>query len=394
MTLEQDRRGFALPSAIGALVIVGALVTAGFYVARQELRIGAASRFSAMALDIAQNNINDVLINDGSALTALSTWGSTTLVDTSSDGIVSLTATRLAQRLFLLDATATVTQGGAMWGGATRRLGVVARLSTASIRPPAALTTQGSIKYGGSAELHGDDGIPDTSDGSQADWTTAGVCDSASMMDKPGILTNDTSLINWNGNYSKISSTMTGDPLYTQDTTINAVSLMSFGDLNWDEMVALADKVYSTSPGKPGPVVSGGVCQKSVMDNWGDPVDPTSPCFNYFPIIYLPGGASLSGGIGQGILLVDGDLSVQGGAEFYGPVFVKGTLKTTGSGGHFWGGVVAANADLSGTTTVLGNAVVTYSSCATERAILNNSALTRVRPLTMRSWTDLSNILN
>jgi hypothetical protein len=38
-----DRGGFALPAAIGALVIMGLLVTAGFFTARQELRIGGAS---------------------------------------------------------------------------------------------------------------------------------------------------------------------------------------------------------------------------------------------------------------------------------------------------------------------------------------------------------------
>ncbi len=38
MIRRNDSRGFALPTAIGALVIVAILVTAGFYTARQELR--------------------------------------------------------------------------------------------------------------------------------------------------------------------------------------------------------------------------------------------------------------------------------------------------------------------------------------------------------------------
>jgi Tfp pilus assembly protein PilV len=391
MIRRQDRRGFALPAAIGALVIVGVLVTAGFYVARQELRIGAASRFSAMALDLAQSDINNVLINRTSAFVALPVWGDTTMVDTASTGVVSVKVTKLATRLFFVDATATVTEGGAMWSGATRRIGVVTRVSTADINPRAGLTTQGALKYGGSSEIHGMDEIPDGSSGGSANW--AGICDTTGMTNKPGILTNDTSAINWNGNRSKIEDNMTGTPLFTQDTTITPTNLMTFGDMNWSDMVALADKVYSGSPGSIGPVVTNGVCNTSVQDNWGAPTDPTSPCFNYFPIIYFSGDLQLSGGIGQGILLVNGDLKVTGGAEFYGPVFVRGTLTTMGSGGHFWGGVVAANADL-GTTTVLGNAVITYSSCATSRALLNNSALTRIRPLTERSWVDLSSVMD
>ena len=41
------------------------------------------------------------------------------------------------------------------------------------------------------------------------------------------------------------------------------------------------------------------------MDNWGDPATPTGVCFGYFPIIYAPGNLRISGGYGQGILLVE-----------------------------------------------------------------------------------------
>ena len=155
---------------------------------------------------------------------------------------------------------------------------------------------------------------------------------------------------------------------------------MTFGDVGWEDMVSLAEKTLSSVP-SISPVVSSGACLTSAPGNWGAPTDPTSPCFNYFPIIYFTGDAQFTGGAGQGILLVEGDLKVTGGFEFYGPVFVKGTLTTMGSGGHFWGGVVAANADLNDLNTVLGNAVITYSSCAVTRAILNNSALTKVAPV-------------
>ena len=61
----------------------------------------------------------------------------------------------------------------------------------------------------------------------------------------------------------------------------------------------------------------------SVDSNWGDPLNKLSPCFNYFPIIYHQGDLSISGnGYGQGILLVEGNLTVQGRIDFYGPVIV------------------------------------------------------------------------
>ena len=391
---RKNQRGFALPAAIGGLVIVGVLVTAGFYMARQELRIGVASRNAGLAVNIAQSGANDVLVNYTSSLASLSTWDSTTLTDTVEGGIWSATVTKVASRIFFLDVTADVTEGGSLWAGASRRMGLVARITSADINPPAALTTQGGLKYGGSAEVHGLDEMPDGSSGGLADWTS--LCDSTAMTDKPGILIDDTLNIDWNGNRNKIEDNMTGTPVFDQDPTITVESLMSFGDMSWEQMVDLADVTYTSAPGTPGAVLDNGRCDITVKDNWGEPVDNTHDCFTYFPIIYFnnPGWTvQLSGGIGQGILMVEGDLKVTGGFEFYGPVFVKGTLTTMGSGGHFWGGVVAANANIE-TNTVLGNAVITYSSCSIERALLNNSSLTQIRPVAMRSWVDLTNVVN
>ena len=41
---QKKQRGFALPVAVFALVIVGVLTTGGFFMARQEGRIGACQR--------------------------------------------------------------------------------------------------------------------------------------------------------------------------------------------------------------------------------------------------------------------------------------------------------------------------------------------------------------
>ncbi|MFH1765877.1 MAG: hypothetical protein ABIF09_16945, partial [Gemmatimonadota bacterium] len=135
-------------------------------------------------------------------------------------------------------------------------------------------------------------------------------------------------------------------------------------------------------------------CKTTLQNNWGSPKKPGSACGSYFPIIYAKNGLKIAASdAGQGILLVDGDLEVSGGHEFYGPVIIKGTLTTTGTGGHFVGGVVAANVNLD-LSTVLGDAVIQFSSCSVARAILNNSALTQVRPLERRSWVDLSSVIS
>jgi hypothetical protein len=289
-------------------------------------------------------------------------------------------------RLYFLDATATVTEGGALWSGATRRIGLVTRMKSANMDPPAALATQGSLKVGGSSEVSGHDTIPST-------WGS--VCDSSALTQKPGIMIDDSTAISTAGATLQVDGT---PPIY-QDSTITVESLLSFGDLGWNDIVALAEKRYPSGSTladvQPDSTSIGGgsyVCRTTTPDNWGDPLHPSGACGNYFPIIYAAGNLSITAGYGQGILLVEGNLTVQGGFEFYGPVFVKGELATAGTGGHFNGGVVAANVTF-GASTVLGNAVVSYSSCAVTRAVLGNSALTKVRPLTMRSWVDLSGVV-
>src|SRR5260370_32496138 len=87
-------------------------------------------------------------------------------------------------------------------------------------------------------------------------------------------------------------------------------------------------------------VTAAGACDQTVLTNWGDPLNPTAPCGGYFPIIHITGSATINGQEGQGILLVDGDLSVLGGFQFYGITIIQGSLITAGGGGmpaHFWG---------------------------------------------------------
>jgi hypothetical protein len=133
--------------------------------------------------------------------------------------------------------------------------------------------------------------------------------------------------------------------------------------------------------------------RKTVLNNWGHPEDPTNPCFNYFPIIYAAQDMHIqSGGFGQGILLVEGNLQIDGGFNFYGVVVVLGTIKIQGTGGHIFGTtMVFGDGDASATNATFGNSELRYSSCAIERAMLN-SPLARAVPIKHRSWMDISAI--
>src|SRR5207302_5681653 len=114
------------------------------------------------------------------------------------------------------------------------------------------------------------------------------------------------------------SSQVTGSPSIMRDATVTDSTFSKYGDVTYS---ALAARAQLTLPGQNfsnsiGPVVTGGNCDKSVLTNWGDGMNG-GLCASYFPIVHITGDATLNGVQGQGILLVDGTLSVQGGFQWF-----------------------------------------------------------------------------
>jgi len=377
--------------AIFALVVVGVLVTGGFYLARQESRIGQASQRGTAAFYLAERGAMEVLSEwDVSTYSALANWSTASVSDTTDDGIWAVDITKMSSRLYFLLATGTVTEGSGMMGEASRMLGMIARLNTADIQPRAALATVGEIRIQGSMEISGHDNVP-------PEWG-GDYCD-APGDSKPGILIDDTTNINDIGNALVVE----GDPIWEQDPSLTSDTLLTFGDLSFDDLAELADVIYSHNTKirqlltDSTDLGGGNWACNDVDDNWGTPLKPDGVCGTRFPIIYAAGDLEIAANeTGQGILLVEGDLTISGTHIFYGPVIIRGTLLATGggSGGHFMGGVIAANVDVVETTIIRGNAIVSFSSCAVSRAILNNSSLTRARPLESRGWVDLSSVIS
>ena len=381
---QKKQRGFALPVAVFALMIVGVITTGGFFMAHQEGRIGVASEHAALAFYLTEQGLVDLMANSNPALFgALPLWGDTTITqDYSGVGQVTTRITRMTDYLYFVDAEGTVTRGGPMLSGASRRVGVTLRLvTTAELEPPAALVTRGPTALSGSAEVHGEDVVP-------SGWE--GVCTDP-LENKPGIVTDDASQVTMSG-----AAEITGDPAVAEDTSIADSTFTQFGDLTWDELTDGANirlsggTINSLAPDS----TAAGVCRagQAFPSNWGNPENPGAACFDWYPVIHISGNAIIqSGGVGQGVLLVDGDLDLRGNFVFYGIIIVQGNLRTQGSGNRIYGGVMASNADFS-SLAFTGGSVVTNSTCAVKRAILNNSGLTRVRPLASRSWVDLSAI--
>jgi len=396
----KNERGIALAIAIVALVVVGALIAGALFAAMQEQRVSENVRRVMAAFGVAEEGVYDIIRDwdkNSAAYAALypfpadSPATSSVVIDTkpsaSKTGSYSGTLFKLNDQLYLVDVTAQDNMsfaGRIRGGGASQRLGLLVRVKPLTLGPPAALTSGGANVLGGNATINGNDQIP-------TGWTGCGPTDSAGA----GVRTQINNTVTINGHPNALGSPpVLGSPAVLKDPTLADSSFSVFGDRTYAQ---LANQATITMPAQDfsttiAPALSGGTCNTSVRTNWGSPSDPAGPCGQYFPIIHITGtSAAIGGQEGQGVLLVDGSLSVQGGFQFFGVVIIKGKLRTSGGGGtpaHFWGTMMVQDSvALSDTTnTITGNANILYSKCAILKALDKTGVGTMLRS---RGWIQL-----
>ncbi len=285
-------------------------------------------------------------------------------------GTYTGTVTRLNQILYLVNIT-----GMSARGSARQRLGSFVKWWPLEIDISAAARGGGGggqavVKPG--VTMSGRDMIP-------VGW---GAACSSPLEDKPGIV--------WKDDAQEVvepGGSLDGAPPLVEDPTITETNVFEWGSLNYDDLVAMADIEIpspSASSGQINPQVAGGVCDTAPWDNWGAPEDPSSPCFDYFPILHRPGPLTLTSGtgVGQGILLVDGELTIEGDFHFYGLVIVKGEIQMKGDVQIT--GAVIAGAQLQSEPGDL----IQYSQCAVARALAGGAGSTAA-PLRSRGWLQM-----
>lgn len=377
---KSNERGIALAVAVFALVVIGALVASTFFAGQLEQQTGQNTVYATQASEAAEAGLADALSSTTSAtLTGMAVDPTTTTDLGSLTPGTSLSAdrsiTRLTDNLWLVQSTGSRLNAG---GGAlaTRSLGQIIRLNQAEIEVKAGLTALGNVTVSGGAEVSGTDEVPPL-------WASQSVA-CPPTEDEAGVRYNNGTVT------TKGNGAVGGSPATELDATLNPTDMKS----DFDKLKALATLYLSTdNPAAMAPAYTGDPkkCDASVETNWGEPALQNDPCSNYFPIIYRNGNLKLQGGRGQGILLVEGDLTATGGMVFYGPVFVTGTLSTTGNSGQgakFFGGVIAGNVALDDVTKLAGGALVNYSSCAIKRALQGSATPAALQE---RSWMQLYN---
>jgi hypothetical protein len=241
----------------------------------------------------------------------------------------------------------------------------------------AAVTSGGTNFVAGNVTISGADSMP-------TGWAGCPPKDSS----KAGVRMQVGDSISRSGN-ARIS----GSPSVLHDPTLKDSNFSVYGDVTYWQLAAQATITLPSQnfANGIGPALVNGNCDYSVQTNWGSPTNPAGPCGSFFPIIHITGDATINGQEGQGILLVDGSLTIQGGFQFYGITIVKGSVKTAGGGGtpaHFWGALIAQDtvAFTDTTNNFTGGATMLYSKCAIIKALDKTGVGSMLRS---RSWVQL-----
>ncbi len=368
-----NEQGVALLLSIVAMSVLALVVTGGFYMVRQEFRASLAGERAAHTLGVSESGVAEVLADwQGEPYAQLPIGGGTQVTSLGSEGSALVDIRRVSERLYFLDSRASLYSGPS----AGRRVGVLTRLVSPNLVTGAAALTLNSATLDGSVTLTGIEFNPLSWGGLCAGFGGSG----------PGLTIPDDSLTT-----VVAPAALAGSPPVIEVPSLGAGALHDFGGITRSTLASLADIVLAGGPvGPTSPQTDvNGNCL-AAPTNWGDPNDPTGSCGRHFPIVHVTGDAELlPGTVGQGMLLVDGDLRVNGNVRFYGMVSVLGHLEIEGSGTLFAGHVRASDLTMRNLNPAT-ELWVTASKCSVTRAVLNNPNLTRPEILPQRSWVDLT----
>ena len=367
----RDERGLALVLTLMAMVVIAALISGVFFAGRLEMAGGRSAVWATQATEAAEAGMNDMLANWSVAYNTYGLYGDSSFAPAlvGPNGRYRQVLTRMSGGKYLLRVRGDyLDASGAVI--ATRYLGRYLRLAIPWLDIQAAVTAQDGINAGGNIDITGMDTNP-------PNWTGCPV-----GVDKAGARSSD--IINAHG-----ASSVVGSPAEIEydSTLVDSVFTDPFNRLKAMTTLTLAAGTYTgmlpTVTGSPSK------CNAADPNNWGEPYAPptsgvVSQCRGYFPIIYTPGNMVLSTGRGQGILLVAGDLNVQGNFVFDGIVIVLGSLQTAGTGNKVTGAVLT----MGTSTSIVGQPDIFDSSCAIARALQYS---VRAEPLWDRSWVQRVN---
>lgn len=375
---QRGREGFALVMALGALVIIGTLVAGTSFLVMQETRLGRNQLAQARAFAAAEYGLNKIQADWDLTPNLLMLTGAT--FDTSyivpNQGTARVRYTRLNAETFWIVSEGRVGNQASVGPASTalKRVNAILRLRIPSVTANGAFTTSGSVRVTGSAKVMG------------ANTNPPGWADCETAPAKAGIVAPPTADV-----FIQHQAQVSGSPQVLRDALVaDSSAYIRYGDETWNSLVAQASIriTNGTTPSMIEPSVLNGRCNK-ILSNWGEPSRDAASvalCYNYFPIIYSSGDLAVSSGRGQGILLVEGDLRINGNFTWSGLIVVRDDVEKGNGTALVYGAVMARNATVDDASQVLGNTTYAYSQCGLARALAGSAQVVQAR---QRAWAEI-----
>ncbi len=383
-----DRKGIALATVLFALVIIGVLIAGTFFASTQEYRVARTSLTSQKALAASEYGQNQ-LLNDWVTTwpQSMRTGDTIKRVYTAGAGTVdSVILTRLRFNMFSLVSTGNT--GTTSSDDSRRRTGLLIRLDTPEIPFPGAFSGAKTSSIAGNFAASGNDSIP-------TGWSD---CPPAGPQ-KAAVASTSSANVSVSGGCAG-GACLTGSPKVLSDASVGDSTKVLDG---WAALVSQANVVI---PQTSGLIINGlapsynadGSCNTTSSTNWGDPARNATPgkCESYFPIIYLSSTVkgslglttTITTGSGQGIILVDGNLSIAGNINWVGPIIVRGNVSLSGTGNKTVGGIQALNQGCvtAPCNSLSGTSNATYSSCTITKIL---SMKSKPALASKHAWADM-----
>ena len=360
------RRGIALISVLFFLVVCALAITAVFFAHRSakhnSLGIAAGARLLAAA--------------DASLHASLSRWssidrnaqviGSTVATTVAEDGRIRTTTyvTRLAARIFSITSEAQL-----VGSSVARRVSLLVRLPFDGSQLHGALVSAVGTTIGSKVRFVRDSASCDTGAAVRLAPTVALSLDAGIPPDsQPSIL---------------------------RDAIAEDSSLyLRVGDRWWSELAQRADiRLAGDTRVTPAPIVDGAQCGGGDT-NWGDPLGAIAACVTRAPLVYVSGDLTIDGGVGQGVLLVDGHLAIAGPFTFSGQIVARRGIETLADNIAISGALYAwrASTDASVSHAITNDVRLTHAmtlrsfGCDGRHGV---ASWLQPRPVRERAWSEL-----
>lgn len=363
-----SRSGGALPAALLLIVLLGGL--GGLALATARLRAVTAGRTMSQAkvVTIAESALERAEaawdpIRAGGLGVGVAQGLSLT---TPARGLVSYDSLlRLGNGLFLVRSTSQqLTSDGYLL--ARTALARLIRLEGPTAPDSVAALVAGGVSVASDSGIQGEDAVP-------AGWDS--LCPpsappSLGLGQAPGVVASLT---------CPGGTCLSGVPPVAVDSGLPAALFAGLGASPMAALLAHRDVAVSGTV-LLNPSQTGGLCDRTRGDNWGDPGNPGGACGRYFPIVAAGTGTEVGGGAGQGLLLAVGDLVLSGSAHFDGVVLALGDV-TLEDRAEVLGVLL-----VQGSLRVADSARVRRSACAVQRALAGSARPLRIVPRGTWRW--------